>query len=366
MGNTYLCYMHHPAHFHLLKNVIKNLQSKGHYVVVVCQKKDILDELLTNAGIKYFNFLPKGRKSTNLAMLYSILRQDFLTLKICLKQKPVIMFGTSGEICHIGRLLNIPSLYLNEDDISVVPLLNYVVYPFAKWILSPIVCQNNKWEYKSLKYDSYHELAYLHPNHFIPDQRVVEKYISKDKPYYIMRFAKLTAHHDKGIQGINEQVADKIIQILKPHGNIYITSERKLEPQFESYRIKINPLDMHHIMAFADLYIGDSQTMAAEAGVLGTPFIRFNDFVGRIGYLAELENRYELGYGIKPKEIDKLYQTIEGLLALPNRKDVFKHRREIMLSEKIDYSKFLTWLIETFPESAEIIRNNPEHQYKFK
>ena len=71
-----------------------------------------------------------------------------------------------------------------------------------------------------------------------------------------------------------------------------------MEPQFEKYRIKINPLDMHHVMAFASLYIGDSQTMAAEAGVLGVPFVRFNDFVGRIGYLRELEDVYELGYGI--------------------------------------------------------------------
>ena len=44
--------------------------------------------------------------------------------------------------------------------------------------------------------------------------------------------------------------------------------------------ININPLDIHHVMSFASIYIGDSQTMAAEAGVLGTPFIRFNDFVG--------------------------------------------------------------------------------------
>lgn len=41
-----------------------------------------------------------------------------------------------------------------------------------------------------------------------------------------------------------------------------------LGTQFEKYRIRINPLDMHHVMAFASLYIGDSQTMAAEAGVL--------------------------------------------------------------------------------------------------
>ena len=73
--------------------------------------------------------------------------------------------------------------------------------------------------------------------------------------------------------------------------------------QFEKYRIKINPLDMHHVMAFASLYIGDSQTMAAEAGVLGVPFVRFNDFVGRIGYLRELEDKYRLGFGVHASPI---------------------------------------------------------------
>ena len=118
------------------------------------------------------------------------------------------------------------------------------------------------------------------------------------KPYFFLRFASLNAHHDSGIKGINTEVAQRLIEILSPHGRINITSERPLEPQFEQYRIKINPLDMHHVMAFASLYIGDSQTMAAEAGVLGLPFVRFNDFVGRIGYLRELEDKYELGYGI--------------------------------------------------------------------
>ena len=48
-------------------------------------------------------------------------------------------------------------------------------------------------------------------------------------------------------------------------------------------------------MVFASLYIGDSQTMSAEAGILGTPFVRFNDFVGRINYMTEMEDVYELG-----------------------------------------------------------------------
>ena len=208
------------------------------------------------------------------------------------------------------------------------------------------------------------ELAYLHPNHFTPDPKIVSGYglpVTEDgkvlSPFFIMRFASLNAHHDSGIKGINTEIAQRLIDILAPHGTIYITSERPLEPQFEKYRIRINPLDMHHVMAFASLYIGDSQTMAAEAGVLGTPFVRFNDFVGRIGYLRELEDTYHLGFGIKasaPGSVDQLCKRVEELVALPakERKAMFEARRQRMLSEKIDCAKFLTWFIETYPNSV--------------
>ena len=96
-----------------------------------------------------------------------------------------------------------------------------------------------------------------------------------------MRFVSLTAHHDAGIKGINTSIAKKIIELLEPYGDIYITSERPLESDFEKYRLAINPLDIHHIMSFSNMLIGDSQTMAAEAGVLGVPYIRFNDFLFR-------------------------------------------------------------------------------------
>ena len=129
-------------------------------------------------------------------------------------------------------------------------------------------------------------------------------------------------------------------------------------------------------MVFASLYIGDSQTMSAEAGVLGVPFVRFNDFVGRIGYLRELEDTYELGYGIhatpltadspirradglaQPSGVEALYERVEQLVATPaeERKATFQSRREKMLSDKIDCAKFLTWFIENYPQSVRSVR----------
>ena len=120
-------------------------------------------------------------------------------------------------------------------------------------------------------------------------------------------------------------------------------------------------MDMHHVMAFASLYIGDSQTMAAEAGVLGVPFVRFNDFVGRIGYLRELEDTYHLGFGIKasaPGSVDQLCSRVEELVSMDSteRRKVFQQRRQQMLEEKIDCAKFLTDFIEQYPQSAEQTR----------
>lgn len=361
-----LVYLGHPAHFHLFKNTIRSLHNKGHEVSVLIKKKDILEDLMIRSGIEYQNILPEGRKDSKFGIAMGVLKRDWRLFKYCISNRHNLLIGTSTEIGHIGTLLNIPSINVNEDDSDVVPLYSKISYPWSTRILSPRVCNNGKWEKKSIKYEGYHELAYLHPDHFTPSKEILKKYNIPQKPYFVIRFAKLKAHHDAGIRGISDTLALQIIKLLKPHGRVYISAERSIGEDFEPYRLHIDPLDIHHVMAFASIYIGDSQTMAAEAGVLGTPFIRFNDFVGRIGYLNELENTYNLGYGIKPDQPELLLKTIEKLLSKPDRDKIFEQRRKKMLSEKINLADFMTWLIENYPESKDIIMSDPDYQYKFK
>ncbi len=349
----YLFHLGHPAHFHLFKNVIQHFRTQGDRVSVLIKKKDILEELMQRSGIPYINILPEGRKDTKLGMIAGMLKRDWRLLLYCLRNRPDFLIGTSVEIGHVGTLLGIPSINVNEDDAEVVPLYSRLSYPWCSHILSPSSCDNGKWESKSIKYQGYHELAYLHPAHFTPDEAVVRQYIPDSKPYFLIRFAKLTAHHDKGIQGIDNELASQIVERLKLQGQVYITSERALNPAFEPHRLAIDPLDIHHVMAFAEMYIGDSQTMAAEAGVLGVPFIRFNDFVGRIGYLAELEGQYELGYGIRTKDRDKLLDRVNDLLSQKDLKAIFAQRRQIMLAEKRDVATFLIEFLENYPASVQ-------------
>lgn len=373
-------FLGHPAHFHMLKNTAKALMDNGNEVEFVIKKKDILENLLKNAGYTY-TMIREDRSNGLLGLIQSVLGMEKSMCSFILKNKIDTLVGSTLSFAS-RVIMHTNTIVMGEDDSDVVPKYAKMVYPFANAILTPIVCNNGKWNNKSTKYPSYHELAYLHPNHFSADKNVVEGYgIQTSKPYFILRFASLNAHHDDGIRGINTEIAQRLIDILSPLGQIYITSERELEPQFEPYRIRINPLDMHHVMAFASLYIGDSQTMAAEAGVLGTPFVRFNDFVGRIGYLRELEDVYQLGYGIhatplteestirrndgslQPSGVESLYEAVNTLVAMPaeERRALYAARREKMLSEKIDYAKFLTWFIENYPDSQRQTRDNQQN-----
>ncbi|PID88776.1 MAG: hypothetical protein CSB02_00980, partial [Bacteroidia bacterium] len=281
--------------------------------------------------------------------------------------QPDVIVGT-GDFSYVTKKLGIPSIFLGEDDANLnIPLFLWTLVTYGGFssILAPEGVNNSIWNKKTTFYHGYHKLAYLHPNQFTPDKAVVQKYFSAEEPYFILRFAKLNAYHDINAKGINTQVAQKIIDLLKSKGNIYITAERELEPQFEQYRLKIDPLDIHHVLAFSHLYIGDSQSMAVEAAMLGVPSVRFNDFAGKISVLEELEHKYKLTFGIKTDNPNKLYQTITDLLVLEHLKEEFQQRRQTMLADKIDVTAFLNWFIENYPKSATVMKEQPDYQFNF-
>ena len=176
----------------------------------------------------------------------------------------------------------------------------------------------------------------------------------------------LTATHDKGKTGITNDYLRKIIQLLNKHGKVFITSERELPLEFEKYRIKIKPSDIAHALYFADMFIGDSQTMTSEAAILGTPSLRFNDFVGKINAMEEKEYKYGLTYGFKTKQFEELLRKIEELLAMPTLKQEWQKRRDKLLRNTIDVTKFFVNLIENYPKNFGKINKNYNNQEQFK
>ena len=79
--------------------------------------------------------------------------------------------------------------------------------------------------------------------------------------------------HDYQEEGFDLKHKLKLIQMLSEHGKVLISSESPLPSLLREYQSTIPVNEIHHVMAFASLVIGESATMASEAAVLGVPAV---------------------------------------------------------------------------------------------
>jgi len=337
-----LFYLGHPAHYHLFKHVISAFNPEN--TVVLIKTKDVLEQLLKEDGVPYINVDDKAGAKTvgkTFAIAKKFSKRMLRIAGIIRKEKPTILVGCSAELAILGKFFSIPSCAFFEDDLEKVKSFAKLAGPTATYLICPDVCSAWKWEKKKLGYNSYHELAYLHPDHFTPDRNLVNHMFQPGTRNFILRFSELGAYHDAGKTGITDELALQLIEKIKPYGKVYITSERPLSAQFEPYRIAIKSSHIHHALYFADMFIGDSQTMTAESAVLGTPALRYNDFVGELGYLEDLEHNYGLTYGFRTSNKEGLLKKLDELLADNNLNATWQQRREKMLNEKINFARWM-------------------------
>ncbi|MCY7359164.1 MAG: hypothetical protein LH609_17235 [Rudanella sp.] len=363
----YLFYFGHPAQYLFLRETIKRLsQSDRHQVTILIKTKDVLETLIRNDGFNFINILPKHRGGTTLSIALSLLRRILLIIPIIIRKRPDLLIGTDATIAQVGRLLGINRITIIEDDYKVISNLAKLTYPFTQTILCPEVCQVGRWVDKKVGYQGYMKLGYLHPSIFTPNEQLPMKYQLGTR-YVLIRLTRLTAHHDVGIRGIHGKLVKDVIDIIEAEGfEVKISSEGELDVRFKPYLLRIDPSDMHHVLAQAALLISDSQSMSVEAAMLGVPSIRYSDFAGKISVLEELEHKYQLTFGIQPGYELQLLHRLKALIKEPTLKSIFQARRQKMLTEKIDVSSFLVWFLEDYPASFNIMKANPDYQIIFK
>ncbi len=341
----------HPAHVHLLKNFIRIMKEKGNKVIVTVRDIPSAKRLLEIYNIDYIEF---GSKSFSLiGKVFKQLKYDKIMLDLVKKHDIEIGIGTSLTVAQVSRISKMKSFILDDDDSAVQPLFTKFVHPFSDYLLSPDVLNFERKKKNHITYPGYHELAYLHPDRFTPDKKVLEESGIKDgEDYFVLRFNAFKAHHDYGIKGISNENKRKLINMLKDKGKVYITTEKDIEPEFKEYQLKITPEKIHSLLYYAKMFIGDSQTMTSEAAVLGTPAFRCNSFAGRISYLNEEEYKYGLTFGFKPAEFEFMIRVIRQYLNVANLKEIWALKREKLLSDKIDVTSFLVDIISNYPESV--------------
>lgn len=336
--------LNHPAHVHLFKHVIWELERRGHEITITARDKDVTTQLLDAYGFDYTK--TSKQRIGFLGMLSETLAMDWKVLRAAQRQKLDLLIGTSVAAAHASFINIARSVIFNEDDRVANSLFPKITYPFADYIVTPKVLPG-RFGNKHVRYDGNQELAYLHPNWFTPNSVVLDELgIGADEDFFVLRFVGLQASHDTQAKGLDRIARRALVERLARAGRVIITSERPLPEEFEDYRMSVSPEKMHDLLYFAKLFVGDSQSMTAEAAILGTPAVRCNNFVGRISYLQELEEVYGLAFGFLPDEHTAMMVQIDTLLETPNLKKSWQKRRNKFIKDKVDVTAWIIDFIE--------------------
>ncbi len=337
--------LQHPAHLHFFRNLIDRLRDEGHIVQVTGRDKDILVELAEEYGMDVI-FFGKARKGfLNLAS--ELLFRQYRLWKIIKNDKPDIMLAIAGTyISSLGKLFNIATQVFYDTEHAT--LSNLLAYPFATCIYIP-KCYRRQVRWNHVRYNGYHELAYLHPKYFSADPSVLEEVgLNPDEIFTIVRFVGWGAAHDFGRSGFITAKKIKAVKELRRYGRVFISCEGDLPEELEIYRLRLRVTKIHNLIAYASLIFGESATMVSEGAVMGVPGV-YLDPVGR-GYTDEQESKYNIVFNFTPERQDEAIVKAVSILS-DYRKEDWLAIGEQIVKDKIDVTEMLYRIVMEHPSS---------------
>jgi len=331
----------HPKDVNVFKNVIWKLQERGHEIKIVARAKENTKRVLEEYGFeyevcRYYKTIP--------GKAVGILMNDlWLYNKVKLFKPDIFVSPGSPYSAHVSRILRKPHIAFSDTEIA--GLVIKLTFPFTDRIYT------SKSFYLDLgprqeRFDGYYELAYLHPKYFTPDKKVLKKY-DLDGNYIILRLSALTSHHDISATGLNFKTEEELreyVNQLKKYGRVIISSETTLWQTIKDHQLEIDPKDLHDLLSYSSLCIGEGATMASEAAILGVPSIYVSNT--RRGYLNELEEKYGLVYTLQKRD-EALKRAIE-ILKKESTGTEWKIKRDKMLNEKRDIVEYIVKTIENY------------------
>ncbi|MBR9916568.1 DUF354 domain-containing protein [bacterium] len=328
--------INHPAHVHYFRNLYTRLKKEDHNVIVVSRNKEIEQELLSQYGIP---FISRGKGSFNTIgkFIYQFYAVTVL-IKIIRKHKidKVISFmhPYGAQAAWLMRKTSI--LFSDTENAN---LHHKMSVPFATEVHTPDCFERELGE-KHNRFKSFMELSYLHPNYFTPEPSVLDQLkLENDRPITIIRFVSWGAVHDIGHAGITKEDKIKLVQKISKISNLFISSEGELPDEIKQHELKIDKTKMHSLLHYADLFIGESATMASESAMLGTPAI-YLDNEGR-GYTNYLEKKYGIVFNYKENSDNVFHATDKAIEILNFGKGKYQFIREEILKENIDTSEYI-------------------------
>ena len=323
----------HPKHYYQFRCIMNSLINEGHDVNIVARDKDVLLNILQEENQNYLIYGHHGKSILRKFTILPILLYKYY--KILKKINPDIIVSKASPYAVIMNwFFNLKTII--APDSEVVQLTNIFVAPKSSIIITPKVYSID-YGRKHRRFNGFFEDCYLHPSVFRPRKDIITDIgIDVNLPYFILRFISWTANHDINKYGFSSTDKMDIVNFLIKYGRVYISSEGKLPDELNKYKLKIPASKLHDVLHFATMYIGDSQTMATEAALLGTPAIRYNSFVGPndMSNFIVLEKKHQLLRNFS--EIHDVKACMNEFIINPENKKSWLMKRRKYYSTKSD------------------------------
>ena len=333
----------HPKQVHIWKNIAKNLIQDGNEIKFLATDKDITRYLLQVYNLDYEVY--KKNYSSLVKKGLGVFTGTSKALNIAKKFNPDILIAGTPYLAYISKILGKPHITISDTEHAFIDY--WMTYPFTDTICTPSCFMKNINPRKHITFDGYFELSYLHPDYFKPDSRILNEIgLNKNDKFVIIRIISWKAVHDIKQYGFGQIKLQSLIDSLEKHAKVFLTSESNLSADFDKYKIRIRPEDMHSLLYYSSLYIGEGGAMATEAGILGTPSIYVSSLVGTMGNFYELDSKYGLVYSFK--NYNAALENALQLLKDDNLKIKWEKKKEKMLNEKINVTKFMVNFIENY------------------
>jgi len=322
------------------------MEKRGHEIKVTARDKDVTKQLLDVYNIPY-TLIGKPKKGKFNLIKEWILR-DIQITKIAREFQPDILMGNlNPAIAHAAKIIRKKSIIFTDQEPEALnfPLADMLTIPFADVIIT-LSSVRHDYGKKEIRVNSFKELAYLHPNWFKPDESVLDSIDPEKRDNFaILRFVSWDAYHDVGEGGFDLESKSKLVSELQKYTNVFISSESPLPEEFESYHFPVSPEKMHDLLYFARLLVCDSQTMATEAAILGTPVVRCNSFVGDndMSNFINLEKKYQMIFNIQ-KSQQAIIKAIDIISVKSGKNEGIQENR--IINEKCDLTSFFIDVIE--------------------
>tara|TARA_B100000579_G_C22784352_1_gene831058 strand:+ start:177 stop:1274 length:1098 start_codon:yes stop_codon:yes gene_type:complete len=262
--------LYHFPHVNFFKESIKRLEKKGYSCKIFLRERA---NLLSTAKFELerddIDVIGKHR-SSNLGKVFEFIKSFLLLLLYIRIHRPKVVASIGGqEVCLVSYIFGIKAFSFNDDPGH--GLVFNMTKKFATKIIMP---SSIKFESENrLSYNSYKELAHLHPSVFSPNAEVL-------KEYGLSKYSYILFREQDSISMVyrNVSVGDfrEVVNSLGKKTDIVFSLESKDNLSFYESRgiILEEPVPFFHsLVAYASLVITTGDTLAREASLLGTPAI---------------------------------------------------------------------------------------------